>query len=65
MSKPTFVERMAELGLNFPPDEIAAFEAFVGDLEQSAAALRAIDRSYAEEPSSVFTPAPAALKPPG
>lgn len=63
MSKPTFVERMAELGLNFPPEEIPAFEAFVGDLELSAATVRAIDRSYAEEPSSVFTAAPAALRP--
>ena len=63
MSKPTFVERMAELGLNFPPDEIAAFEAFVGDLEQSAAALRAIELiSKPWHPRAVFdTIDPAAL----
>lgn len=61
MPNPAFVARMAEVGLSFPEAEIDAFESFVADLERAAAFVRDIDRGFAEEPSNVFTPAPAAL----
>ncbi|MBS0643476.1 MAG: hypothetical protein JSS43_26750 [Proteobacteria bacterium] len=61
MPTPGFVQRMAELGLNFPAEELDAFESFVTDLERAASFVRKIDRSFAEEPSNVFDPASVAL----
>lgn len=61
MPDPAFIARMNALGLSFPEEEIDAFQGFVADLERAAAFVRDIDRSFAEEPSNVFTPAPASL----
>lgn len=55
MTEPTFKDRMAAMGLSFPEEEIASFEAFVGDLERAAEFVRALDHSYADEPSNVFS----------
>lgn len=60
MAEKSFTDRMAELGLKFPEEEIPAFESFVADLERAAAFVREMDRSFAEEPSNVFSLVPRA-----
>ena len=54
MSGISFASRMAALGLHLPAAELPPLEELVRDLERSAAAIRAVERSYLEEPSNVF-----------
>ena len=59
MTEIPFADRMAAAGLTLPPAEAARLEALVKDLDSAAAAMRAVERSYAEEPSNVFRLRPA------
>jgi hypothetical protein len=63
MSEPDFAARMAAHGLRLPDAEVPKLEAVVADLERAAAAIRAVQRSYAEEPVNVFRLAPAPATP--
>jgi len=60
MSEPTFEARMAAYGLKLPPAEMPKLEELVKDLERAAANVRAVERSYTEEPSNVFRLKPVA-----
>jgi hypothetical protein len=57
MTKQSFIDRMAALGLSFPAEEIPAFESFVADLERAAVFLREVDRGFEEEMANNFRPA--------
>lgn len=58
MSDVSFTARMQALGVALPPEEMARLEMLVAELDRSAAAIRAVARGYAEEPSNVFRLAP-------
>jgi hypothetical protein len=58
MSETDFAARMAAKGLRLPAVEVPKLEALVADLEHAAAAIRAVQRSYVEEPANVFRLAP-------
>lgn len=59
MTEMRFEDRMATCGLRLPADEVPKLEGLVADLDRAAAAIRAVQRGYAEEPSNVFRLAPA------
>ncbi len=59
MSDTNFEARMAAMGLRLPPAEVPKLEGLVQDLERAAAAIRAVERGYAEEPINVFRLTPA------
>lgn len=54
MSDPSFEARMASHNLRLPAAEAAKLAELVIDLDRAAAAIRAVARGYAEEPSNVF-----------
>jgi hypothetical protein len=54
MTETPFEARMAAHGLKLSPAETAKLEELVKDLDRAAAAIRAVERSYLEEPSNVF-----------
>lgn len=59
MPDPSFEARMALYDLRLPAAEMAKLADLVADLDRAAAAIRAVARGYAEEPSNVFRLAPA------
>jgi len=59
MSDPSFEARMAAYGLKLSAAETPKLADLVKDLERAAAAISAVKRSYAEEPSNVFRLTPA------
>ncbi len=49
-----FDDRMKKYGLKLSEAEKPKLEELVKDLDRAAAAIRSVERSYAEEPSNVF-----------
>jgi hypothetical protein len=52
---------MREYRLKLSTKEMSQLEELVKDLERGAQSIRAVERSYLEEPASVFRPTPAKL----